>query len=141
MVSMRLIEELDKASAEIGGISKVQPDVAASYVQQLMDMYVADPSRLWWWEALKVPSDHLRYGDTDSLNMLASLIDEKECSILIVTDDSPPPWPIYCGRTEGLIEMLRNSGFFEYAIAAEDLSWVVFDTHMNELVRIGGRLI
>gem|GEM_PF-3337579 len=56
---------------------------------------------------------------------------------LVVTDDGDPPWPVYTGDANKIILMLSESRFFEYILAAHDLSWIIFDTHMNKLVSLG----
>lgn len=56
---------------------------------------------------------------------------------LVVTDEDEPPWPVYAGSVLQLIAMLRKCRFCEYMMAAHDMSWIVFDNHMNELVSIG----
>lgn len=132
-----LIEELDVISAQIGGVTRLQPDLANTYVQRLADTYVADQTRLWWWESLKVPTKRLNYGDADGLSELASLVASQSDAILVVTDDKEPPWPVYSGNVQNIIRMLRDCRIFEYILVAQDMAWIVFDTHMNELVSAG----
>lgn len=134
MVDSDLVSELDATSLRIGGIAKLPSDVAGAYVQRLAKAYVADPSSLRWWESLKVHAEHVTYGDTDGLSQLAKLVGSRNDAMLVVTDDEEPPWPVYSGDVQKIITMLRESRFFEYILAAQDISWVVFDTHMNELV-------
>lgn len=102
----------------------------------LVDAYVADRKHLRWWESLKVPASRLGYGASDWLSQLVKLVENKGEAVLVVTDEEEPPWPAYTGGVANIIEMLRGCRYFEYMIAAPDGSWVVFDTHMNELVSI-----
>jgi hypothetical protein len=137
MVDSDLVSELDAMSVQIGGIDKLRPDAASKYVQRLAEAYVADPSSLRWWESLKVRAEHLTYGDADGLSQLGKLVDRRDRAMLVVTDDEHPPWPVYSGDVQKILGMLGGSRFFEYILAAQDVSWVVFDTHMNELVSAG----
>lgn len=139
MIGTDLIEEIDENSERIGGITRLEPSAAAVYIQRIADTYVTDPSRLWWWDVLKVPTNRLSYGDTNGLLMLAKLVRNQRDTILVVTDDNEPPWPVYSGGAESIVKMLQDCRFFEYILAAKDMAWIVFDTHMNELV-IAGRI-
>ena len=135
MINNDLIDELDATSFRIGGITKLLPDVANAYLQKLANAYVADPSYLRWWESLKVCAAHVAYGDADGLFLLEKLlVERRNDAILVVTDDEEPPWFVYSGNTQKIIMLLRESRFFEYILAAHDMSWIVFDTHMNSLV-------
>lgn len=134
MVDSDLVDELDATSSQIGGIDKLAPDIASAYVQGLADAYVVDPLNLRWWESLKIHAEHVKYGDADGLFRLAKLVERRHDAMLVVTDDEEPPWPVYSGDVQRIIAMLRKSRFFEYILAAPDMSWIVFDTHMNELV-------
>jgi hypothetical protein len=98
---------------------------------------VADPSSLRWWERLKVRAEHVTYGNADGLFQLAKLVGPRNDAMLVVTDDEEPPWPVYSGDVQKIIALLRESRFFEYILAAQDMSWIAFDTHMNELVSAG----
>lgn len=113
---------------------KVPPKLADAFVQQLANEYVADQTKTWWWEALKVPATRICYGKSDGLTELARLVGDKLEAMLIVMDDEQRPWPVYSGKVHDIIQVLRNCRFFEYALASRDLSWIIFDTHLNELV-------
>ena len=112
-------------------------DAATACVRGLAETYVADSSSLHWWESLKCIAVHMPYADADGLAQLARLVGQRTDARLVVTDDEQPPWPVYSGDAQKIIEMLRECRFFEYILAAHDMSWIVFDTHMNELVSAG----
>jgi hypothetical protein len=137
MTDNNLVDELDAASLRIGGIAKLSLNAAALYLQRLAEAYVDDPSNLRWWESLKVRPRHLTYGNADGLSLLANLVGERNDAMLVVTDDEEPPWSVYSGDVQRIIVLLRETRFFEYILAAHDLSWIVFDTHLNELVSVG----
>ncbi len=137
MVDSELVDELDAASIRVGGITRMPPDAATAFIKRLAEIFVVDPSRLHWWESLKGSAFHLSYGDADGLTKLAEWVGEKADARLVVTDDEDPPWPVYSGDATKIIAMLRECRFCEYILAAHDMSWIIFDTHMNELVSVG----
>ncbi len=140
MVDSDLLEELDTAAARAGGLALLPAQEARDHVQAIASSFVIDSSCRWWWEALGVPSNRIRYGTANGLSALADLVKSESCAMLVVTDDAEPPWPVYFGNTSHILAVLRDCRFFEYILAAQDGSWVVFDTHMNELV-VAGRLV
>lgn len=137
MVDSELVDELDAASRSVTGTTRMPTEAAAAYVQGLAATFVADPSNLHWWESLKGGATRVPYGETDGLAKLASVLGERADARLVVTDEEEPPWPVYSGGVLQLIAMLRACRFCEYMVAAHDMSWIVFDTHMNELVSVG----
>jgi hypothetical protein len=137
MIDSDLIEELDAVSAQTGGVTKLSADAAGAYVQGIATLYVADQTRLRWWESLKVPTERFIYGDADGLSKLAELVENQKEVLLVVTDDEEPPWSVYGGDMRNIINILRGCRFFEYILVAQDMSWIVFDTHLNELVCAG----
>ncbi|MGE0331393.1 MAG: hypothetical protein AB7P37_11930 [Ramlibacter sp.] len=137
MMDIELVTELDVASRNVTGVARVPTEVAASYVQGLAEAFVADPSSFHWWESLKSSATRIPYGADDGLATLISLIGDQTDVCLVVTDEVQPPWPVYAGNARQLIAMLRECRFCEYIFAPHDMSWVIFDTHMNELVCVG----
>lgn len=131
MLDTELVDELDEASRKVAGTRRLSTEAAAAYVQDLAEIFVADRSRLHWWECLKGSATRVPYGNADGLAKLESLLRDQADVRLVVTDDEEPPWPVYAGRALQLIAMLRERRFCEYMVAAHDKSWVVFDTHMN----------
>lgn len=140
MIDEELLAELEVAVREVGGIHSLSEGEAAACVNELANVFVTDSKCQWWWESLKKPSKHIAYESNDGLAILATLIEQESPVVLVVTDDSLPPWPVYLGSMEGVIAVLRECRFFEFFLAAPDGSWMVFDTHMNELV-VTGRLV
>lgn len=137
MVDIELVEELDEASRKVAGTRRLPTEAAAAIVQNLAEIFVADPSSLRWWESLKGRATRVPYGNADGLAKLESLLGGQADVCLVVTDEEEPPWPVYAGSALQLIAMLRECRFCEYIVAAHDMSWVIFDTHMNELVSVG----
>lgn len=137
MIDSDLIEEINAASRSSGRVMALRPDLAASLFNRIADLYVQDSHRVRWWESLKVSAKRVAYGDKDGLSLLENLVNPQDDCVLIVTDDEAGPWPMYVGPCSDLVQVLRSCRFFEYMLAAEDASWVIFDTHLNELLSVG----
>lgn len=135
-----LLDELDEASRKVAGVIRVPTEVATAYVHGLAAAFVADPSNFHWWESLKGDSTQISYDNDDGLAALERILGEQAEIRLVVTDETAPPWPVYAGSATQLIAVLRECRFCEYMVASPDMSWVVFDTHMNELVSVGLKL-
>jgi len=140
MLDADLLDELDEASRNVAGVIRVPTEVATAYVHGLAAAFVADPSNFHWWESLKGGATRISYGNDDGLATLERMLGEQAEIRLVVTDETAPPWPVYAGSATQLIAMLRECRFCEYMVASPDMSWVVFDTHMNELVSVGLKL-
>ena len=136
-MDIELVDELDKASRKVPGTRRIPAEAAAAFLKSLAEIFVADPSSLHWWESLRGRATGVPYGNGDGLVILESLLGDQAEVLLVVTDQEEPPWPVYAGSALQLIAILRECRFCEYMVAAHDMSWVVFDTHMNELVSVG----
>lgn len=136
MIDHDLLVELATATAGTG-VMPILEGQAAALVDALANTFVTDRTCQWWWESLAKPSKRIAYESNDGLAVLTALFEPKCVVVLFVTDDSPPPWPAYTGSMEGIITVLRGCRFFEYFLASPDGSWIIFDTHLNELVLVG----
>ena len=125
------------AASAICGITQLSDEAAKDYVRRLAKAYLTDTNHRWWWEAVSGPTKRIPYGDADGLSLIAGLVGAACAAHLVITDDEDPPWPVYAGGVGGLLAMLRDCRFCEYFLVAQDGSWIVFDTHMNELVVVG----
>jgi hypothetical protein len=100
--------------------------------------HVRDQLRLWWWESLREPAATESYGSADGLARVQQLLGEKPGPFtLMVTDDERPPWMGVRGPLESLVSLLRDQHYFEYLLVDDSLTWVLFDTHENNLVVAG----
>ncbi len=134
MVDAELLDEIEDAIGRIGGISKLSQESAENCIQEVADRFVSDTSKIWWWESLKGPATCLEYGEADGLVTLEGLIDSSEVVLLVVTDDEAPPWPVYRGKMQAIVALLRESRFFEFILVPENLGFAIFDTHHNQII-------
>jgi hypothetical protein len=142
MINAELTAELEAVFAKVGNVAQLVDIEAERWLRNVAGVYVTTDGRdrAWWWKSLAVPCRHIRYED-DGLSVLRDLLKDRTIDtdkvFLVVTDDSPPPWSIYVGVTDDLLRGLRHCRFFEFFLAAQDVGWIIFDTHHSELVVVG----
>ncbi len=125
---------------EVPTVKELTALEASRLTDRVAQEFVADPNRIWWWEALKVPSRTLNYGEEAGLEKIASMLDPASVVTMLVTDDNPPPWPAFKGPLSEILHVIGEQWFFEYLLVGEAGDWCIFDTHHNSLV-IAGSLI
>ncbi len=102
--------------------------------------FISDPSRLWWWEALREPAATFAYEGEEGLAKLDAIVGEAPGSdplFLFITASNFPPWTVVAGKWDDLREFVGESGFFEFFVVNHGTDWVVFDTHHNEVIVAG----
>lgn len=137
MADAELLKELEVAAVQVARVKCLPVGTADAFVRSLSDTFVSNAAAQWWWESLRVPSKHFRYGSGDGISIMLELIKAEKSVVLVVTEDTHPPLALYEGEPGAIVELIRECRFFEYALAAPDASWIVFDTHMNELIAAG----
>lgn len=90
----------------------------------------------WWWCELP-EAEVLHYGDDEPARLILSRLPPQTPARLVITDDESPPWPVIAGPLRNLLDLIGEHRFFEYMLAADDASWLIFDTHHNDLVMTG----
>lgn len=71
----------------------------------------------------------------EGLARLKALLTSAQGEIqLIVSDERPPPWPVWSLQPSALVPLLGELPFFEYAVVLEGGATLVFDTHHNTLL-------
>lgn len=104
---------------------------------QVESKFIDYPRSIWWWENLRSPSRIVDYGASDAFEEIRKLIKKDEIVRLVVTDDESPPWPVFEGPTEEILAVVSEHRFFEYFLVpgnGTNLDWIIFDTHLNQLV-------
>ena len=137
VVEESLLEELSEVSNRIGGVAPLPEESRARELQKISDIYVTDSTSRWWWKHLSQKSKQISYDENDDFSTLLSLVNTQDGCFLVVTDDELPPWPIYSGDIGSIAKVLRECRYFEYFLVSENYEWIVFDTHMNELIVSG----
>jgi hypothetical protein len=138
VIDLALVAELEANLSKAGRVSRMDAEDSSAFLHKVATRYVANSKCRWWWQALSVSHRRLGYdGGSHGLEVLATLLDGKSDVVLVVTDDSDPPWPAFAGPSGAILGALRETRFFEFFIVSHDLNWVVFDAHHNELVVAG----
>jgi hypothetical protein len=140
MADAELLQELEVAANKVGRVKRLPAGAADALVRNLSATFVTAGASQCWWESLRVPSKRLAYGSGDGIAILSDLVKAERSVVLVVTEDAHPPLALYEGEPEVIFEVIRQCRFFEYALSSPDASWIVFDTHMNELIS-AGRLV
>ena len=137
MISEELSEEIDRLSSSIKSVHKINQSKAKIIIDHVFSEYIKDRSKIWWWESLKREFILIDYKDELGWDYISNLVDRNEMAYFIVTDDEPEPWPVYKGSVKDIIFLLREMWRFEYIVVSENISWIIFDTHHNNLILSG----
>jgi hypothetical protein len=141
MLNNELNNEIGNSLASGISLHKINDGNAKDIIDNVAEQYVNDRDFIWWWECLSKENITIDYDDGLGWNYFEKFIKPLEQQVyIVVTDDDPEPWSIYKGSLLAVIDLLNNMWRFEYFIIAEDLSWIIFDTHHNCLV-IAGSLV
>jgi hypothetical protein len=121
------------------GLSELSSADSERFITRLGQLHMRSADAIWWWQDLKDRCEVVNYeeADADALSLILSRLPKELPARLVITDDEPQPWPVIAGTVGTLVELIREQRYFEYMLAAESGSWVVFDTHHNELIFIG----
>jgi hypothetical protein len=138
MLDSDLLEELSTYSNQVGGIYTLSEDAVGLILEDVMEFFIRDPDCIYWWQSLKLTCQYHHYGAQNGLDSLMSIVcnrvQDQDLLYLVVTDDEVPPWPIFAGPIKEIVQLLQSCRFFEYFIVPKSMNWILFDTHMNELV-------
>lgn len=120
-----------------GDVQMVDESLAASLLDRVAKLHIADPNARYWWEGLR-DSQSFPYGsDAQAWSVkLAELLGDMEGDdvYLAIADDEDQPWPVIKTRKRELIELISELPFFEYFVFSDGCAKVVFDTHHNILI-------
>jgi hypothetical protein len=93
-------------------------------------------ARNWWWDGI-VGANVVSYNDC-GLSTLARLIPAASAPLyLVITDDESPPWMAVAGLWGDICHLLEENRYFESFVVNDACTWVVFDTHHNQLIALG----
>ncbi len=137
MIDEELMGEVRAYVASNQSLDECLGEVAANFVEDLGGRYQRSPNAAWWWQDLSTPSERVHYGDEDAILLILAKLDKSQPARLVITDDEAQPWPVVAGSVGELLKLVLDQRYFEYMLAAVDGSWIVFDTHHNELVFAG----
>jgi hypothetical protein len=100
--------------------------------------FVASGDRRWWWEDFRFPSTSVRFADQKGFERIDKVVpNKKERVWFIVEDDQLPFYPVYEGTPEAIQAVIGECYGFEYYLVAKDLSWLICETHHDDMIAIG----
>jgi len=105
--------------------------------RNVRDRFGLQEELVWWWEGLSTKASSISYGSEDGLDVLISVLPTTaENLYLFATDDEAPPWVCVSGTGQALVALLRELPCFEFFVVDAMLTWIVFDTHQNQLIAL-----
>ncbi len=106
-----------------------QPDV----LRQIMDRFLFASDAAWWWEVLNEPS--LTLGG-HSVSDIPKVCPDPHAPIYFVPCDTRP-LVVYRTTPHSTELTLNECPFFEYALVALDLSWMIIENHHGAFIVAG----
>ena len=134
-----LRESLNLVMRARPGLRVLSQDEASELTARVAARFISDPSRLWWWEALREPAAGFPYQGEEGLERLDAIVGEAASDplFMFITASNFPPWTVVAGKWDDLRELVGESSFFEFFVVSRATDWIVFDTHHNEVLVAG----
>lgn len=134
-----LFDEFRQPALESSRLELVEWSEGESLILEVAVKFVRDRRHHWWWENLRELPKRIQYQD-DGLALLDGILEHDTGLLnLVITDDEEAPWPMIVGTWNDLRSYLGSLHFFEFFLFDASQSWMVFDTHHNELLVIGDK--
>jgi hypothetical protein len=139
-MDLDLVAQLRASAKKCKRVVEIPRDQVSTIVADIATNYVADSSKILWWEALKRKPLIIGYEGVNGLSLLKALIGELSLVELIVTDEEIGEWIAFRGALEEILLIVSHQRYFEYMICDPEHTWLIFDTHHNEFVVVGSIL-
>jgi len=136
MIEKELHDEIRKVATSHAILESHDNDVPP-ILDSIMDAFIDPLAGQWWWQNINGESVTIEYGEHDGLSVIQDLITNSEPVYFIPTDDECPPWPIFLGNRDKIVELVRELRYFEFILTDKNITWAVFDTHHNSIVVVG----
>lgn len=137
MIDEGLVAELSAICAADPRLVYLSAEATDDLLARVAARFRVDTSRLWWWEGIP-NARSVPYAEGQGLSELARLVVDPDGDLtLVVTGDEPPPWLGIAGPLPALLQLLNETPHFEFFVVDNELNWIVFDTHHDELVVSG----
>ena len=136
-MDVELMDSIRLFSKKKNAIKELDVERSRDLLGFFSEVFVSDSGRRWWWEALRCDAKTIEYGDDDGLEIIKKILTGVDSVFFVVTDDEFPPWSVFKGRLDDVLELISEQRYFEYFLFREGMDWCVFDTHHNSLVVAG----
>lgn len=109
-------------------------NTAISVVSNVGNSFVTDLNTVWWWRSIKSPWTIVEYDGNFKEKLLSLMDNNNEHYFLVVTDETPRPWPVIKARLSDIMKIIESHRFFEYFICNLTYTFCIFDTHHNSFI-------
>ena len=135
-------DEIQKAIQSLGlsdsDIRLLPEDEGRRIYDAALSHFVASGDRRWWWEDSRFPSTSVWFNDQKGFERIEKLIpNQREKVWFIVEDNQLAFYPVYEATPEAAKAVIGECYGFEYYVIAQDLSWLLCETHHANLIAIG----
>jgi len=116
-------------------------DEGSILYQELLEEFVTDGDRRWWWESFSKPSASKTFENGKGFEKIAKLVpDPHEAVWFIVEEDQLPFYPIYEATPAAIQKVIGECYGFEYYIIPKSKEWLLCENHHNRMVCIGKQI-
>jgi hypothetical protein len=120
------------------GIRLLDATEVQQITEKVANCFIKDKNHLWWWESLSQSPTIIKYDNSEFLEVIGGFLGHKSGALcLILTDDEFPPWCGIAGESEDMLAAIQELPAIEFFIVPQDIGWIVFETHHNELIIAG----
>lgn len=133
-----LLVSLCAAAERMSDVKPVDNRESERIIKDVASKHISDPDVILWWTALRKQPYVVYYEENKEIQILNQIIEHNLSIELIVTDeDDPRSGAAFRGKFDQIMEVVNEQRYFEYFLTPPDHSWLVFDTHHNELIFCG----
>ena len=114
-------------------MTRIPDEVQADTLQRITDKFLFASDAAWWWEVLNVPNRTL---PGRSVGDILDICPDPDAAIYFVPCDTRP-LIVYRSTPLSSTRILNECPFFEYALIAVDLSWMLIENHHGAFIVAG----
>jgi hypothetical protein len=137
-VKIEIQDAIQRLGLNDSNIKLLPDDQATPIFRAAHSHFVASSDRRWWWEDFRFSATRVRFSDQKGFLRLEKIVANQEEKVwFIVEDDQLPFYPVYEATAKAIQAVVGECSGFEYYLVAKDLSWLVCETHHDQLIAIG----
>jgi hypothetical protein len=114
-------------------MTRIPEEVQADTLQRITDKFLFASDAAWWWEVLDVPNRTL---SGRSVADIPNICPDPDAAIYFVPCDTRP-LIVYRSTPRSSTRILNECPFFEYALIADDMSWMLIENHHGAFIVAG----
>ena len=135
-------DEIGTAAQRLGLLEseiRLLPEEAGRRVfDAAVEHFVVGGDRVWWWEAFRLPATWRKFDDGRAFERIVAVAPDPDERVWFVAEESHLPfYPVYETTPRTAESVIGACYGFEYYLIAKDFSWLICETHHNDLVAIG----